>query len=250
MRPVIGITTRPRVVPTPGGERGIDSVQHTYRDSVAHAGGIPLPLAPVGADDIPTLLARVDGVVLTGGGDVDPETYGGPHHSSMYGIDRTRDDFEIAITRQAALQRLPLLAICRGMQVVNVALGGTLIADIPTETGGVGHSSPAGDPFVAEQRVFLEPGCSIAAAIGSDEVLVNSLHHQAVRIIAPGLRVVGHSDDGIVECLEAEDGSWPLLAVQWHPEYLAEAGDAASKALFAALVAASVEVHATRMSPG
>ena len=121
MRPVIGLSTRPRVTATSGGELGIDSVQHSYRDSVARAGGIPLPLGPVDDDDLEVLLDRIDGVVLTGGGDISPDAYGGRAHDGNYGIDKSRDAFEFAVARAARRRRMPVLAICRGLQVINVA---------------------------------------------------------------------------------------------------------------------------------
>ncbi|MFQ5554899.1 MAG: gamma-glutamyl-gamma-aminobutyrate hydrolase family protein [Acidimicrobiia bacterium] len=244
MPPVIGISTRPRVVPTSGGELGVDSVQHTYRDAVQRAGGIPLLLAPVPDAHIEVLLDRLHGLVLTGGGDVDPATYGSDERDRVYAVDGRRDAFEFALTRGAQARKMPVLAICRGLQVVNVALGGTLIEDIPTALSGPaasdgGHAQRGDAAFRAHQAVNLEPGCLLARTLGTTDLMVNSIHHQAVRRIAPGLRTVGAAADGVIEAIEADDESWPLLAVQWHPEYLSDAGDAASHRLFAALVAAA-----------
>jgi putative glutamine amidotransferase len=246
MRPVIGITTRPRTVPTSGGDLGADSLQHTYRDSVVRAGGIPLPLSPVADADVPTLVDRIDGLLLTGGGDISPDAYGGRHHDAMYAIDETRDAFEFALTREARERRTPVLAVCRGLQVVNVALGGSLIEDIPTEVGSTDHAIRGPEVFNGHQRIRLDASCRIARLVGADTLLVNSIHHQAVRNLAPELRIVGRAEDGVVEALEPVDDSWPLLAVQWHPEYLSDAGDPASHALFAALV----EAAATRAIVG
>ena len=134
---------------------------------------------------------------------------------------------------------MPLLAICRGLQVINVALGGTLIEDIPSELGTTDHAVNGERVFTGHQLVTLDPTCAMAKIVGSATMIVNSIHHQAVRDIAPGMRAVGTAEDGIVEAIEPEDPSWPLLAVQWHPEYLSDAGDGASNALFAALIDAA-----------
>ncbi len=237
MRPVIGISTRPRVTATSGGDLGIDSVQHAYRDSVARAGGIPLPLGPVDDDDLEILLDRIDGVVLTGGGDISPDAYGGRAHDDMYGIDKSRDEFEFAIARATRRRRMPVLAICRGLQVVNVALGGTLIEDIPSEIGSTDHSLYGQDNvFEGHQVVTLDPQCLVRQVVGTDTLLVNSIHHQAVRDLAEGFTAKGWTDDGVIEVIQSDDAAWPLLAVQWHPEYLSDAGDPPSQALFEQLV--------------
>ncbi len=246
MPPVIGITTRPRTIATSGGQLGADTLQHTYRDSVARGGGVPLPLSPVRTEHVNLLLDRIDGLVLTGGGDIAPETYGGSRDEAMYGIDEERDAFEFALTLGASERRMPVLAICRGLQVVNVALGGTLIEDIPSFNGSSHHAVRGDGVFTPHQQVTLEEGSLLARAIGSTHLHVNSIHHQAIREVAAGLRVVGRSADGIIEAIQAEDDSWPLLAVQWHPEYLGDAGDPASQALFSALVAAASGARSLR----
>ena len=238
MRPVIGISTRPRIIETSGGMLGADTVQHTYRKSVARAGGLPVLLAPVAEADVPEVLARVDGLVLTGGGDVDPARYGGVRDDTMHDSSDERDAFEIALVREAARQRIPLLAICRGLQVVNVALGGTLIGDIPTAIGSTDHSVNGEAVKAGHQHVSVDVSCGLATLIGTD-AMVNSIHHQAVEQVGDGLRVVARADDGIVEALESKDADWPLIAVQWHPEYLSDAGDPAAHALFEALVTAA-----------
>lgn len=236
MRPVIAITSRPRIIKASGGELDAHTLEHTYTDSVLRAGGIPALLAPVPAADVPALLGRFDGLVLSGGGDVDPGRYGGVQNDTMYGVDFDRDEFEIEVARVAATMRLPTLAICRGLQVVNVAFGGTLIGDIPTELGSADHTVIGHHVFNGHQHVRLDETCRVAAAVGASDVHVNSIHHQAVRRLAPGFRAVGWADDGVIEAIEHEDPEWPLLAVQWHPEYLGHADDLASWALFRTLV--------------
>lgn len=212
------------------------TIEHTYTDAVLRAGGLPLLLAPVPSNHAGDLLERLDGLVLSGGGDVEPERYGGVRTETMYGFDFDRDEFEIELVRAAAARRFPVLAICRGLQVVNVALGGTLIGDIPTEIGSADHTAIGHHVFNGHQHVTLEPGCTVALVVGTTDVSVNSIHHQAVRDLAPGFRAVGWADDGVIEAIEHEDPDWPILAVQWHPEYLARSDDKASWALFAALV--------------
>lgn len=239
MPPIIGITTRPREVKSSAGVSNANSLQHTYSDGVLRSGGIPVLLAPVPNQYVPALLDRLDGLVFSGGGDVDPSRYGGQPQDSIYGVDFDRDEFEIELARAAAARRLPTLAICRGLQVMNVALGGTLIEDIPTQFGSADHTVIGDGVFNGHQHVRLDPACRLARIVDALDLEVNSIHHQAVRDLAPGFRAVGWADDGIIEAVEHKDETWPLLAVQWHPEYLDDADDPASRALFRWLVASA-----------
>jgi len=232
--PLIGITAN-RERPTDRSE--LDAVPRFYTEAVVAAGGIPVVLPVADTDRVPLILDRIDGLLLSGGGDIDPSRYGGKSLPEVSGVDPERDEFELALAREAANRRMPTLAICRGMQVVNVALGGTLIEDIPTEFSG-SHDHIQ----VADQTVQLEPGCRLSGVMESEALRVNSLHHQAVRDAAPGLRVVGWSDDGMIEAVESSDASWPLLAVQWHPERMVE--DPGARRVFSALVEAAA--HSTR----
>ena len=236
MKPVIGITSRQPVIKTSGGDLHAHVVNKVYTDAVIRSGGTPITLPPVAPEDAPHILDRIDGLVLSGGGDVEPSFYGGKLHDDMYAIDPRRDAFEFALVRGAQQRRLPTLAICRGLQVLNVALGGTLIEDIPSEVGSTDHSIVGPQVVDCHQTVTMEATSLVAQTIGSTEVCVNSIHHQAVRRVAPGMRAAGWTEDGVVEVLDPEDHEWPLLAVQWHPEYLAVKDDAPSLALFAALV--------------
>jgi putative glutamine amidotransferase len=220
------------------------TIEHTYADSVLRAGGVPILLAPVPNPDVPALLDRIDGLVLSGGGDVEPERYGGTRNDAMYGMDFDRDEFEIEVVREAAARRFPVLAICRGLQVVNVALGGTLIGDIPAEIGSADHTVIGHHVFNGHQHVTLDASCRVAAIVGATELEVNSIHHQAVRDLAPGFTAVAWADDGVIEAIQHEDPEWPLTAVQWHPEYLGQAEDKASWALFCVLVEDAAERRA------
>lgn len=239
MKPVIGITAQHRDVATSYGAQPADTVTLTYSGAVLAAGGVPIVLPILDPAEVPTVLNRLDGVVLSGGGDVEPSLYNGATHDTVYGVHEARDRFELEVARLVAYQRLPTLAICRGIQVLNVALGGTLVADIQSQVDG-GH-----DHFVtgngaarrAHQALRLEEGCNLARLFETTELKVNSLHHQAVDKPAPGLRPVAWSEDGVIEALEPED-DWPLLAVQWHPENLVDT-ETSARDLFAQLVAAA-----------
>lgn len=239
MSALIGVTTQPKLVETSAGEIDAHAVAHTYTDSVIRAGGVPVLLAPVPARDIPLLFDRIDGLVLSGGGDIEAHRYGAEHHAAMQRMDFDRDEFEIELVREARRRRFPVLAICRGLQVVNVALGGSLIQDIPSELGSMDHTVIGHAVYDGHQPIKIDPGCALAAVVNDTELMVNSIHHQAVKNLAPGFRAVAWAGDGVIEAIEHEDPSWPLLAVQWHPEYLGDRDDAASHALFAAVVGAA-----------
>lgn len=232
MRPIIGITTKTQQAKSSAGEIESHVIAHTYSDSVVRAGGIPVLLAPIPLRDVPRLVERLDGIVLSGGGDIEAHRYGAETHPSMGRMDFDRDEFELALVYAAHEQRLPVLAICRGLQIVNVALGGSLIQDIPTETGSMDHTVIGHAVWDGHQPVRIDAGCRIAEAIRATDIMVNSIHHQAVKELAPGFQAVAWAADGIIEGIEYDDPAWPLLAVQWHPEYLGQNGDLASHALF------------------
>lgn len=236
MGPLIGITTRPRLVQTSGGELWADTVSHTYRDSVVRAGGLPVLLSPVSDEAVPTVLDHIDGLLMTGGGDVDPALYGSEPTKEMYGIHPERDRFELALAREAKRRKMPVLAICRGIQILNVALGGTLIEDIPSELGSDFHSRIGDEVYTRFQNVSIDESCSLASLVATTQLGVNSIHHQALRRVADGIHPVAWADDGVIEAIEADDPDWPLIGVQWHPEYLSQVGDGPSHRLFRAFV--------------
>ncbi|MBT8248507.1 MAG: gamma-glutamyl-gamma-aminobutyrate hydrolase family protein [Acidimicrobiia bacterium] len=244
MAPVIGITSQRRDVATSYGAQPANTVTLSYSDSVVGAGGVPIVLPILDPEAVPYALRRLDGVVLTGGGDISPDAYGGEGHPAVYGVHEERDRSELAVARYAAEHKMPVLAICRGTQIMNVALGGDLIADIPSQVeGGLEHFVTGnGAAKEAHQPVALAEDCGLARLFGTTSLKVNSLHHQAVRTPAPGLRPVAWGEDGVVEALEAEDSSWPLLAVQWHPENLVGT-ESAARTLFDELIKAA-SVHA------
>lgn len=239
MRPVIGLTAQPKESISAGNPLDSHVLGHTYTDSVLRAGGLPVLLVPVPDQDIATVLDAVDGIVLTGGGDIDPARYAEVNSGSAARIDFDRDEFEIELVHHAKQRRMPMLAICRGIQVLNVALGGTLIQDIGTEIGSHTHDRIGEEAYVSHQAVKIEPGCVIAQIVGDTELMVNSIHHQAIKELGDGLAAIAWAEDGIIEAVEHEDSAWPLIAVQWHPEYLRQRDDDASLAIFRALVDAA-----------
>ena len=205
----------------------------TYCDAIARAGGVPvvLPPAPGMAVHAFEVLAAFGGLVLPGGPDVDPARYGSAErHATLYGVRDEHDEFELALARAAVEADLPLLAICRGMQVLNVALGGTLHQHITDDETTVKHRFEM-------HEVELTVGCRAALAIGSTRPLGHSVHHQALDTVAPGLVVTGRAADGTVEGVEATDRRW-VVGVQWHPEDTAGT-DPEQQALFDALVEAA-----------
>lgn len=239
MAPLIGITSRPRTVESADGPARVDSIYQTYRNAVLAAGGVPVILPPVPSMHVDRILDAVDGVMLTGGGDLDPSVYGMSTFVRLYGIDAERDAFELALVRSVRERTIPTLAICRGLQVVNVAFGGSLIPDLMMATGLNSHSAPGPRARLTHQRINIVAGTRLATIAGSPAIGVNSLHHQAVDRIAAGFRVTAQADDGVVEAMEPLDDTWHLVAVQWHPEYLAPEGDVPSQRLFADLVRAA-----------
>ena len=232
--PLIGITTHG---PHDPDRANLDALLAGIVQGVERAGGWPVLVPPGLAEGtLRGLLPQLDGLLLSGGGDLDPARYGAPPHPLAAGIDPARDAAELALTRWAVYQGRPLFGICRGAQVLNVALGGTLYGDVSEHPGAVRHTYP--DTAAAERPhpVEVEEGTRLATVLGVPELAVNSLHHQAVREVAPGLRVAARAPDGLVEAVELPAHPF-ALAVQWHPESLPAAPE--MQRLFAALVAAA-----------
>ena len=186
-----------------------------YLEALHRAGarGVILPAMPVDEAEAREVLSRFDGVLLTGGGDIEPAVYGAGAHEKTYDVDEERDAFELAISRAALDSGMPFLGVCRGLQVLNVALGGTLVQHIP-EISNTSHKGS--DVPDAQEHIKIEPGSRLAEALGSEEVEGMGSHHQAVDRLGQGLRPVAWAEDGLIEGAEAEDG-W-VVAVQWHPE--------------------------------
>ena len=234
--------------------RRVDGVDRTgvnaeYVAAVLEAGGMPLVISPLlGAARAADALEGCGGLLLSGGADIDPAKYAAVPSPALEPVESMRDDFELALLAAARARRLPVLAICRGLQLVNVAAGGTLWQDLPTERPGpVAHrqSAPPAEPT---HSVRVEPRTRTAEILGTAALRVNSTHHQAVRALGAGLMETAWAEDGVVEALESDDaGEW-LVAVQWHPER--KSAGAADRALFGAFVAAAAAtVQASSPSP-
>lgn len=218
-----------------GGSR--TGVNSAYVRSVVLAGGVPLILSPLmGASVAGRALAEVDGLLLTGGEDIDPAWYGAQPSPLLSPPSRERDIFELALFATARQLELPILGICRGIQLVNVAMGGSLYQDLPTERPGITEHNPSGDRAARSHAVRLTEGSRAALALGATELKVNSFHHQGVLELAPGLVATGWSEDGLIEAAEGgPDAPW-LLAVQWHPEEMYADDWAPDRGLFKALI--------------
>jgi putative glutamine amidotransferase len=203
--------------------------------ALENAGLVPLIIPPLSDDDAAgAILDSVAGLVLTGGGDVDPARYGETPHEKIRSVDTARDATENALIAEARARRTPVLAICRGIQMLNVALGGTLIQDIPTQCAtDIAHDEEAARS-TRTHEITIEPGSRIASAMGVERCYVNSFHHQSIKDVAEGMRVTAHSPDGVVEGLESTDEDWWVMGVQWHPEEMTHSADPWDRGLFRA----------------
>jgi putative glutamine amidotransferase len=242
-RPLIGVSTSVTIATYP--ERAY--VNGAYLQAVQQAGGVPIPLPPqLAADALAELMKRIDGLLLTGGGDVDPARFSEAPHATTAGVSEARDRLEIDLTQWAVAERVPLLAICRGAQVLNVALGGSLYQDVPSDPGSpLDHGQTArqdGARSLPAHRVKVQDGSRLAGILGALEVEVNSFHHQAIKRLGQGLNDVAWAPDSIIEGIELDDGARFAVGVQWHPEEMV-ADDLGARALFGALV---VQARRTR----
>lgn len=234
-KPLIGITCSTEL--TDGSTATADRLGRAYAQGVIRAGGIPTLLPNVSDADFADVLNRLDGLLLSGGWDVAPDLYtSDPQHSSVK-ADRDRDETEMPLIREAFARDMPILGICRGIQSLNVALGGTLYQDLPAERASdVIHRQTAPRPE-ATHALVVSPGTCTAEALGATTLRVNSFHHQAVREPAKDLAVVGRSEDGLIEAVEAPCRRF-VVGVQYHPEEMLAVCDA-SRRLFRSLIAAA-----------
>ncbi len=212
MRPVIGVTLGD------GDEPGVHAVRQDYVRSVEQSGAVPVVLPPVSPEDVPALLDRLDGILLSGGVDVDPALYGQEPHPRLGRVNRRRDDFEIALVREALRRDVPILGICRGHQLLNVATGGTLVQDIASLVERHAEHDAKGPRWRRAHRVDVTAPSRLREILGEDALSVNSIHHQAVDRVGDGLVVSARCpEDGVVEGLERPASRF-VVAVQWHPE--------------------------------
>jgi putative glutamine amidotransferase len=230
--PLIGITTSITIGKEP--ERAY--VNSAYLHAVQQAGGVPVALPPqLSAASLTRLAGGLDGLLLTGGGDIDPVVFREAPHPTLYEVAPARDTLELSAVRIALERRLPILAVCRGIQLLNVALGGSLFQDVATDPSTqLPHSQrePRDQPT---HKVRVQTGSRLAETLGTDELEVNSMHHQAVKTLGAGLAAVAWAPDQIVEGIEMSDPSRFVLGVQWHPEELCGRSEPARR-LFGALV--------------
>jgi len=219
-KPLIGITTRngrdPDLHPT-------TALQHTYTNAIVQAGGLPILIpSMLPEEDFLDLYSRVDGVLFTGGGDVSLEYFSGVDHPRIGEVDKPRDVTELTLMRAAVSDGKPILGICRGAQVMNVALGGTLYTHIHDQLPrALDHDYPGDLRRVLVHSVNLDASSRSAQIFGEAVLQVNSLHHQGLKDLAPGLRAAGHSSDGLVEVAELPEHPY-AISVQWHPEWLTD----------------------------
>jgi putative glutamine amidotransferase len=211
----------------------------SYLDAVAAAGGIPVILAPLPARRLESIIERLDGICLSGGPDVEPACYGSDAHPELGPTEPEIDLFELGLVRAARRRGLPVLAICRGMQVLNVARGGTLVQHLPDLGGEIAHrqTTPASQP---SHGVALAATSRLARIAESERIDVNSFHHQAISRLGTGLEPAAWADDGVIEAVEAPGEAF-TLGVQWHAECLTDRAEQAR--LFTSLVDAA-EAHA------
>jgi len=230
VQPMIGLT----ISRSGEGVGRHDGVRVAYLDAIYRAGGLPV-LLPNGSPA--EVMDRMDGLLLTGGGDFDPAWYHQPNLGTPVGaICLLRDRTELLLIRRAMERTLPILGICRGVQALAVAFGGTLIQDLsPLGLEPKVSHYQSRDRDVATHLVTIEPHSRLWDIVGADRVLVNSFHHQAVALAPPGWRAVAHSDDGVMEAME-RSGAALALGVQWHPEDGAASGDRRAQAIFSELV--------------
>jgi putative glutamine amidotransferase len=229
LHPLIGLSTYREQARWGVWDQPADLLPTLYADAVARAGGVPVLLPPQEVANAPEAVARLDGLLITGGADVDPGRYGAEPHPATVAWRTDRDAWELALLEAADARELPVLGICRGMQVMAVHRGGSLDQHVPDAVGDDKHS-PGGDAF-GDVEVTTEAGTRLRTLLG-DRQLVGCHHHQGVSK-HPGFTAAAYADDGTLEAMEA-DGDRFEVAVQWHPETRQDAG------LFAGLVAAAL----------
>jgi putative glutamine amidotransferase len=233
--PLVGITTSITVGQTP--ERAY--INSAYLHAVQQAGGVPVLLPPqLSSTSLERLVRGLDALLLTGGGDVDPARFGEEPHPTLTEVAPSRDALETQVTLIALEKKTPLLAICRGIQVLNVALGGSLHQDVASEPGTEIQHSQKEPRDQATHKVTITPRSRMGRVLGAEDIEVNSFHHQVIKTLGRGLVPVAWAPDKLVEGVELDDDSRFVLGVQWHPEHLVGNSEHARR-LFSALVTAA-----------
>lgn len=227
MKPIIGITMH-------SGE-GKQEVNAPYIKSIIQAGGIPVCIPHI-REGIDEVLTRLNGLLLIGGGDMNPASYGENPHPQTGAIVTERDESDLELMKQALKQNLPVLAICRGLQVLNVAFGGTLYQDIPSEVEGAVQHTQKSARYEKVHPITVKEGTKLFSITGG-EIMTNTFHHQSAKELGRGLIVSARAHDGIIEAIEHPEYAF-CLGVQWHPEETAVYGDGVSVKLFEAFIQA------------
>jgi len=224
-KPVIGISSS--VVDH--GDIPSVHVHEKYISSVIQAGGVPIVI-PLGDDEVARIIvSKCDGIILSGGEDVDPHSYGEDPDPKLRKTNGARDEMELSVVKYAKEHKKPLFGICRGIAMLNAALGGTVIQDIEkNDADAIMHYQKADRPNPTHEITVIE-GSKLEGILGSTTVRVNSMHHQAVGELAPNVKAAAKSSDGVVEAIEGTDTEWYVLAVQWHPEEMAAEDEAMHK---------------------
>jgi putative glutamine amidotransferase len=220
MQPVIGITTS-QVNNSYG--QGLVTITRAYVEAVIEGGGIPVLIPSLVANGgWESLYSRLDGILFSGGGDISLDHFKGDPHPRIEGIESERDRIELNLLQASISDGKPFLGICRGCQLINVGLGGTLFTHLPDQLpGALDHDYPGNMRTILVHEVRIEEGTRIADILGEPIVRVNSLHHQGLKDIGKGLRVAGYAPDGLIEAVELPNHPFGL-AVQWHPEWLTD----------------------------
>jgi len=234
-KPVSACTVAVTASIRPEGDTRRVRLTAAYVTALERAGLIPLIVPPLSsAEAASSVLDSVAGLVLTGGEDVDPARYGEKRHEKVVSVNAARDATEAALVEEARARGTPVLAICRGIQILNVALGGSLVQDIPTQCESTIDHDEEGARTSRSHEISIEPGSLIAKAVGTEHCSVNSFHHQSVKRVADGMRVTARSPDGIIEGIESTDEDWWAMGVQWHPEEMTESAEPWDRGLFKA----------------
>ena len=238
MKPIIGILAEVE-------DNRYSGVRNAYVSAIECAGGLPL-LIPYVTDEatISEYVSLSDGIFFTGGADIDPSIYGEMPSPDLGKLQKRRDELEIRIFSEAIKTRVPILGICRGMQMINAALGGTLFQDIPTEYDTpIKHKQIEGD-FEPSHSVNITEGTPLAALVEKKRMCANSFHHQAIKTLGAGLHVSAHADDGMIEAVYLDEERY-LRAYQWHPERLNKT-DSDNRKIFEDFISAAKEYKAVR----
>jgi putative glutamine amidotransferase len=232
-KPIIGITMSQKITAIK-----TDALSSAYSNAVIRAGGLPILIPntfPV--EHIKRLLEKLDGIILSGGGDVAHHLFNGEPHAEIGNVSQDRDSIEVNLVKLALNKHFPIFGICRGIQVINIAMGGTLFTHIPAQyKTTIDHNSPdiKGRDFLAHE-VNINPESELFRAMETKNIRVNSFHHQAIKDLAPGLVVTATASDGLIEGVELIDCAFPFFGVQWHPECLPDLRE--QRNLFSAFIA-------------